>query len=155
MPPSLDWKEADLTIQHPRRYWAQQGVTAVSGSLPGDNLAASLVLPMGHTGPAFLAYPNFQVYLGWNKAYVYSLTAAYYAKRLEGAPVVSHASGVTALSPGEIKQLQEILVAKGVDEETPDGRLGTETRAAVKRVQLQLGLPADGYPTAELLSRLR
>jgi lytic murein transglycosylase len=155
VPETLPWEEADLTIQHPRSYWVQHGVAATSGSLPSDDLAASLVLPMGHTGPAFLAYPNFQAYLGWNKAYVYSLTAAYYATRLEGAPVVSHASGITALSPGDMKALQEILVARGLSQEAPDGRLGTDTRAAVKQAQLKLGLPADGYPTADLLARLK
>ncbi len=155
VPASMQWEEADLTIQHPRSYWVKQGVRPASGDLPADGLPASLVLPMGHTGPAFLAYPNFQVYLGWNKAYVYSLTAAYYATRLEGAPVVSHQAAVTALSTGEIKQLQEVLAARGLSQETPDGRLGTDTRAAVKRAQIKLGLPADGYPTAELLARLR
>jgi len=155
VPQDLDWAEADLTIQHPRSYWVQHGVRAASGDLSADKLPASLVLPMGHTGPAFLVYPNFQAYLEWNKAYVYSLTAAYYATRLEGAPVVAHSAAVAALSPGEIKQLQDILVARGLDTETPDGRLGTDTRAAVKKAQLQLGLPADGYPTAELLQRLK
>ena len=155
VPADLPWQEADLAIQHPRKFWVQHGVTAAAGSLRPDDMPASLVLPMGHTGPAFLAYPNFQAYLGWNKAYIYSLTAAYYATRLEGAPVVSHATSVTPLTPSEIKDLQRILVARGLDSETPDGRLGTDTRTAVKKVQLQLGLPADGYPTADLLARLR
>ena len=42
---------------------------------------------MGRKGPAFLAYPNFRVYFSWNKSFVYVTTAAYFATRLEGAPV--------------------------------------------------------------------
>ena len=55
--------------------------------LPSDNMPASLVLPVGRFGPAFLAYDNFQAYLKWNQSLNYSLTAAYYATRLDGAPV--------------------------------------------------------------------
>ena len=69
VPANLPWKEADLTIQHPRSQWASWGVTRADGrSLPNDNLPASLVLPMGRFGPAFLAYDNFQVYLKWNQS---------------------------------------------------------------------------------------
>ena len=51
-----------------------------------DSLPASLLLPMGRIGPAFLAYQNFQVYLQWNNSLVYSTTAAYLATRIAGAP---------------------------------------------------------------------
>ncbi|MDR3496940.1 MAG: lytic murein transglycosylase [Ancalomicrobiaceae bacterium] len=155
VPANLPWQEADLAIQHPRAYWVQQGVSAASGDLPADKLPASLVLPMGRSGPAFLAYPNFGAYLEWNKAYVYSLTAGYFATRLAGAPVVSHASRVAPLAAPELKELQLILRRMGLSNEVADGRLGTDTRAAVKQAQLKLGLPADGYPTADLLQRLR
>lgn len=155
VPQSLDWKEADLSIQHPVSYWEKAGVRPAWGRLPSNDLPASLILPMGRTGPAFLAYPNFQAYIGWNKAYVYSITAAYFATRLEGAPVVSHAVSVQPLPANELKQLQELLVAKGFSDEKPDGKLGTATRAAVRDAQIKLGLPADGYPTADILQRLR
>ena len=36
-----------------------------------------------------------------------------------------------------------------------DGKLGTATRVAVKAMQVKLGLPADSYPTPELIARLR
>ena len=49
-------------------------------------MQASLILPMGRLGPAFLAYPNFQAYTEWNAAIVYATTAAYFGTRLAGAP---------------------------------------------------------------------
>ena len=66
---SFPWDQADLTIQLPRSKWAQSGVTYPDGrALPNDNLPASLLLPMGRTGPAFLAYPNFAAYTEWAAA---------------------------------------------------------------------------------------
>src|SRR5215475_13822791 len=88
VPANLKWEEADLTIQHPRSQWSKWGVTKPNGPLPADNLKASLVLPMGRLGPAFLAYDNFQAYLKWNASLMYSLTASYYATRLNGAPAI-------------------------------------------------------------------
>ncbi len=87
VPANLPWDQADLAIQLPRAKWAQLGVTYPGGrALRADTVPASVMLPMGRFGPAFLAYDNFQVYLKWNNSLVYSTTAAYYATRLSGAP---------------------------------------------------------------------
>ena len=125
--------------------------------LPSDGLPASLILPMGREGPAFLAYPNFKVFLGWNSSFVYSTTVAYFAARLAGAPVVSHAGAQTvkSLSTDEMKELQTLLNRRGYNAGDVDGKLGNGTREAVKKAQLKTGMPADSWPTAELLAKLR
>ncbi len=153
----LPWQEADLAILHPRAKWVQWGVTAAGGKpLPADNQAASLLLPMGRFGPAFLAYPNFQVYLKWNASLVYSTTAAYYATRLAGAGPMNRGTGpIPAVSPEEARELQQLLTRAGYDVGGADGKIGIATRAAVKAMQIKLGLPADSYPTPELLARMR
>ncbi len=75
VPQNLPWDQADLSIQHPRSQWAKLGVTLANGQpLPADDLKASLLLPMGRFGPAFLAYDNFQMFLKWNQSLVYSTT---------------------------------------------------------------------------------
>ncbi len=154
VPAELPWEQADLTIRLPRSEWAAAGVTLADGSaLPADGLEASLLLPMGRRGPAFLAYPNFSVYTEWNKSLVYATTAAYFATRLAGAPKV-RAGDAEALSRKQIIALQERLQALGYEVGGADGTLGAQTRAAVKQVQLQLGLPADSYPDAALLAAL-
>jgi lytic murein transglycosylase len=157
VPANLAWDQADLAIQHPRARWAQWGVTLRDGKpLPADNLSASLLLPMGRFGPAFLAYPNFQAYLKWNASLVYSLTAAYYASRLDGAPAMNRgAPNIPTLTPEQTMELQQLLTRAGYDVGTPDGKIGAGTRAAVKQAQLKLGLPADSYPTPDLISRMR
>lgn len=156
VPPNLPWDQADLEVEHPRSQWVGWGVRAAHGQLPADGLPASLILPMGRNGPAFLAYPNFKVYLEWNQSLVYATTAAYFGTRLAGAPRVSGRNDeISSLGFNEIRELQRILAQRGYDVGKVDGILGAQTRAAVKDVQKKLGMPADSYPTDDLLRRLR
>ena len=157
VPAEMDWSQADVTIKKPRSYWAQAGVTYRNGeSVPADEMPTSLVLPMGRNGPAFLAYPNFDVYLVWNNSLIYCLTAGYYATRLAGAPPLSRGRGpVDPLSLAEAKLVQQLLVKRGYDVGKIDGVIGAASRKAIREMQLQYGLPADGYPTRQLLAALQ
>jgi lytic murein transglycosylase len=150
------WDQADLDIKLPRAKWAAYGLTLADGRpLPADDLPASLLLPMGRLGPAFLVYQNFQVYLQWNNALVYSTTAAYLATRVAGAPPLHRGNPPPPLPFGDIKAMQAALARAGYDVGAIDGFLGLKTRQAVKAMQAKYGLPADSYPTAELLTRMR
>lgn len=154
-PDEMPWAEADLAIQHSRAEWAKWGVkTRDGGALPADGLQASLLLPMGRRGPAFLAYPNFSVYTQWNQSLVYATTAAYFATRLAGAPPVSKGNA-DAPSRQQVMEAQKRLAAMGYDVGAVDGVIGANTRAAVKAVQQKLGLPADSYPDPAFLAALR
>jgi lytic murein transglycosylase len=156
VPANMDWAQADLTIQHPRAQWAKWGVTKPGGALPADAQPASLLLPMGRFGPAFLAYPNFQVFLEWNQSIVYSTSAAYLATRINGAPAMHRGSKqIVPFASAQIRELQTLLARRGHDVGKIDGFLGLKSRAAVKAEQVKLGLPADSYPTSELVQRLQ
>jgi len=156
VPANLPWDQADLAIELPRSKWAAFGVTLADGRpLAADNLPASLLLPMGRSGPAFLVYKNFQVYLQWNNSLVYSTTAAYLATRIAGAPPLKRGAAPPALAFNDVKTLQSLLVRAGYDVGAIDGFLGLKTRQAVKAMQVKYGLPADSYPTVELLARMR
>jgi lytic murein transglycosylase len=153
----FSWDQADLTIQHPRSKWAQFGVTYPDGrALPNDNLPGSLLLPMGRMGPAFLAYPNFAAYTEWNNSLIYSTTAGYLATRIAGAPPMHHPVAPIAQLPfNELRELQQLLVRAGFNVGKVDGIMGQLSRTAVKAMQMKYGMPADSWPTAELLARLR
>ena len=156
VPANLKWDQAGLDIQHPRSYWAKAGVTLANGRpLPGDALPGSLLLLMGRNGPAFMAYPNFQIYLKWNQSLNYATTAAYLANRIGGAAAMGRGGLVSVLETNGLKELQSLLARGGFYQGEQDGRLGAATRAAVKQAQLKLGMPADSYPTADLVERLR
>ncbi|MBR0737757.1 lytic murein transglycosylase [Bradyrhizobium liaoningense] len=156
-PTNFPWDQADLTIKLPRAKFAQLGVTYPDGRpLPNDDLPASLLLPMGRTGPAFLAYANFAAYTEWNNSLIYSTTAAYLASRIAGAaPMRQSAVPVVQLPLNELKELQQHLVRAGFNVGKVDGVMGQLSRTAVKAMQIKYGLPADSWPTAELLARMR
>jgi peptidoglycan hydrolase-like protein with peptidoglycan-binding domain len=82
------------------------------------------------------------------------LTAAYFATRLQGAPVYDAGNPDTGLSGGQMKQLQSKLQKRGYDVGKVDGILGARTRYAVQKEQQRLGLPADAWPTPRLLQNL-
>ncbi|MCK9907850.1 lytic murein transglycosylase [Microbacteriaceae bacterium K1510] len=152
----LPWDQADLTIQLPISQWKGWGVKPAYGSLPADATKAALLLPMGRKGPAFLAYENFQVLQGWNNSMVYVTTVAYFATRLAGAPPVHRGDpDIEVMQPNDVSELQRILIRMGEDIGEPDGKVGAKTRAAIKRAQMKVGLPADSYPSTELLQKLR
>jgi lytic murein transglycosylase len=159
VPTEMPWQEAGLAIQHPLEKWASFGVTDPNGRplKSAGNLKASLLLPQGRLGPAFLVFDNFQVYLKWNSSLVYSTTAAYYATRLTGAPALRRGNGTPPppLGPEQAKELQQLLIKAGYDVGGADGKLGLSSREAVKSMQVRLGQPADSYPTLELLTRMR
>ncbi|RTL55422.1 MAG: lytic murein transglycosylase [Bradyrhizobiaceae bacterium] len=157
VPTNLPWEQADLTVKLPRSQWARYGVTYADGRpLPNDDMPASVLLPMGRTGPAFLVYANFGAYTEWNNSLIYSTTAAYLATRIAGAsPMRKPSAAVAQLSFNDIKELQQLLVRAGFDVGKIDGVLGQQSRTAVKAMQIKYGLPADSWPTAELLMRMR
>ncbi len=152
----LPWDQADLTIQLPISQWSAWGVKPAHGALPAAGTKAALLLPMGRRGPAFLAYENFQVLQGWNNSMVYVTTVAYFGTRLAGAPAVHRGDpDIEVMQPQDVMELQRILTRMGEDIGEPDGKVGAKTRAAIKRAQMKVGLPADSYPNSELLQRLR
>jgi len=154
VPSNLPWDQADLSIKLPVSKWTAMGVTLASGKALPAGPDASLFLPIGRNGPAFLTYPNFDVYLQWNNSLVYSSTAAYYATRLAGAGPVARGNA-TPMKASDVRTIQQILSSKGYNIGKIDGVIGAASRAAIKAEQIKYGLPADSYPSAELLAKLQ
>lgn len=153
VPKNLDWSLSGIHQSKAVSDWQAMGVLARSGALQSD-LEASLILPQGHKGPAFLAYPNFNIYFDWNQSFTYVVTAAYFATLIDGAPKMQRGAPDKGLSGQQMKALQTKLQARGYDVGKVDGILGAKTRVAVQTEQKRLGLPADAWPTPTLLSKL-
>ena len=149
VPTDMDWGLSGISVKLSISEWQKMGVQARQGQLA--DLPAALILPEGHKGPAFLAYPNFDVYFDWNQSFTYVLTAAYFATRLAGAPKYQLGNPAKGLSTTQMKQLQRELQLRGYNVGKIDGILGAGTRGAVQAEQGRLGLPADAWPTEELL----
>lgn len=154
LPANLPWERTGLNFDMTAGAWEKLGVRAREGGIAAPGLPAALLLPQGRKGPAFLAYPNFNVYLQWNQSFVYTTSAAYFATRLGGASRYNQGNPDPGLNDAQMKQLQRKLAERGHDVGKIDGILGAGTRAATRAAQMQLGLPADGWPTPDLLSRL-
>ena len=152
LPETFDWALSGLDTEMPVEQWVSMGVILRGTAAP--TLTASVLLPQGRKGPAFLAFPNYRVLFEWNKIYNYVTTAANFATLIEGAEPAYPGNPDPQLSEDEMKALQEKLRALGHDVGLVDGVLGAGTRAAIQTEQERLGLPADAWPTRELLDQL-
>jgi lytic murein transglycosylase len=137
--------------------FAGRGVRRTDGApLPGRG-EATLFLPGGLGGPAFLLTGNFEVIRGYNTSDSYALAVGHLADRLAGRPALAAAwpSGSARLDSEGLRSLQQGLATQGLYQGEADGRSGPKLREAVRRYQIREGLPADGYATPALLAHLR
>ena len=151
------WQEAGLGRSRPIKDWLKLGVRLRKVGIYDfdSNTKASLILPQGRKGPQFLIYPNFNVFMKWNNSFLYSTTAAYLANRLGGESEFISQDPEDILSFDQMIDLQEILYKMGYEVGKVDGILGAKTRQSVRIIQINLGLPADSWPTTELLRLLK
>lgn len=147
------WEKSGLDTKLRVSEWEAMGLRARNGNMPSGRSEAHLLVPQGRNGPKFLAFRNFDVYLEWNQSFIYSTTAAYLATRLGGAKRYDAGAPDEGLNDAQMKELQQILAARGYDVGKIDGILGARTRAAVQAEQSRFGLPADAWPTPALLAR--
>lgn len=158
LPEGFDYALAEPTLRRSVEEWQALGVrSAAGGSLPPTAGGASVLLPAGHRGPAFMVFDNFRVILRYNNATSYALAVGHLADRIDGRPAIRAGwpRGDRPLSRDDRIDLQSRLNDLGYDTGGIDGIVGPNTRAALRAYQRDQGLPADGYPTRQILQRLR
>jgi membrane-bound lytic murein transglycosylase B len=152
------WDQADLDVKKSAAEWRAAGVTEADGSpLRDDGLRGSVVLPGGWRGPAFLVFDNFRVILAWNRSLSYAVAVGHLADRYAGkGPLVAVKPADDEPMPrDQVLDMQNRLVSLGYDVGNADGVVGAKTRVAAKAFQKRTGLPADGYPSQDLLRAVR
>ncbi|MGE5450496.1 MAG: lytic murein transglycosylase [Acidobacteriota bacterium] len=157
LPDDFDPARADSGVRQSTAQWSQEGVRTPDGSPLPAMAEASILLPAGARGPAFVVGRNFRTLLRYNNSVSYALTVSLLAQRIAGGPGVQAPwpRDVRALTTGEMKALQTALNRRGFDCGAPDGQMGPATRQALRQYQRSQGLAADGYPTPELLRQLQ
>jgi len=157
IPKNFNYQLTGLNNEKTVNEWAALGVRRGNNSnLPKSNFKASLIVPMGHKGPAFLVYRNFDAIMGWNRSILYALSVAYLSDRLNGnAKLSAKTIDEPLLSKEDIMQIQNTLNLLGYDTGTPDGMVGSKTRQATRKFQSDIGLTADGYVGYELFQQLQ
>jgi len=157
LPPGFDLGRADPQTRQPSAQWAADGVRTIDGASLPEIAEAAILLPAGVRGPAFMVGNNFRTILRYNNSNNYALAVGLLAQRIGGGPPVQAAwpRDLAALSRTQVIELQTALNARGFDSGIADGAAGPATRDALRRYQRSVGVPADGYPTLELLQRLQ
>ncbi len=161
LPKGFDYTHADPDVRQSTEQWLAEGVRPADSSSKGSALPAladaSILLPAGARGPAFLVGANFRTILRYNNATSYALGVCLLSDRLAGAPALplTWPRDLHMLNRAQVLALQTALNAHGFDSGTPDGMAGPSTQRAIRRYQLSQAQPADGFATLELLQRLQ
>ena len=136
--------------------WAGQGVRAIGGGTPPNHGPASILMPAGASGPAFMVYRNFTVITRYNNAESYVIGVGHLSDRIRGgAPVRGNfPPDAQGMSIADRQNLQRRLTAAGFDTEGTDGVIGPKTRSAISAYQSRQGLPVTGEPSLALLASL-
>ena len=111
LPRGFDFTLANRKIQKSPREWADLGVRATDGRPIKDHGVASILLPAGGTGAAFMIFKNFSVLERYNTADAYVIGVGHLSDRLKGGEKIkgSWPRGDRALTFTERKELQERL----------------------------------------------
>lgn len=153
LPESFDFRNLSQSFST----WGSLGLRRVDGKAMPRSGEATLFLPGGAGGPAFLVTANYDVIKAYNSSDAYALGVAYLGDRLLGGAPIQGAWPVNepTLGSAERTEVQRRLAALGFYQGETDGKFGSKTRAAVRAFQLQRGLTADGYADVALLRQLR
>ena len=157
LPSNFDFSLTGTRTRKPLQEWNDLGIIQINGSpIPVANMQASVILPAGAGGPAFLTYANFRATMVYNPSTFYALTVGHLADRYTGGAAIQRMpENEQAMSVADVQALQELLNAAGFDSGEPDGRVGSRTRTAVRAYQQNKELPMDGYASLKLLEALR
>lgn len=158
LPANFDFARAETINEMPLSEWRKLGITRTGGRefpRPGD--VASLYMPAGGDGPAFLLLPNFDVIKRYNNSNSYALAVGHLADRILGAPdfVTPWPANDFALNHAQRVEVQRLLQHRGYNPGTVDGDIGPRTRAAIRAFQADAGLTADGHASGRLLRALQ
>ena len=157
IPKNFAFGEVNFDKAYPLSHFKALGITKTAKRpLPDYETQARLVLPAGHTGPAFLVYKNFSVIMKWNFSQNYALAVGLLADELINIHhgVDNFGEEKNFFTNEDLKLLQQKLMEKGFDIGKPDGIWGPATRNALQQYQLQNKLVADGFPNREVFASL-
>jgi len=137
--------------------WAAMGVVDIHGKPVPNHGKASILLPAGAQGAAFMIFNNFAVIEKYNKADAYVIGVGHLADRLAGGPEIqaSWPRGYAPLSFNQKKEMQRRLRRKGFAMEKIDGIIGPNTINAIRAYQESVGITPDGFPSKDLLAHLK
>jgi membrane-bound lytic murein transglycosylase B len=157
LPADFDYAMTGADQKRSLDEWRALGLRRGDGTaLPPGALPGSVLVPMGHAGPAFLVYDNFRVIMRWNRSESYAISVGRLADRIAGAgSLVADLPDIEfAPDSDTIRKLQARLGAMGYEPGPADGIFGPGTRAALRSYQQSIDRIADGYPDTATLAAI-
>jgi lytic murein transglycosylase len=157
LPPGFNYDLTTERVKKPVADWQAMGVRLADGTDLPNHGPASVLLPGGHKGAAFLIFQNFHVIETYNTADAYVIAVGHLADRLRGAgPILAPwPRDERALSFDERVALQKRLTSAGFDTGGVDAKMGPKTVAAIKAFQKARGMVPDGFPSLSVLQALQ
>jgi len=155
LPEGLDFKQA--LGRKSFSGFAALGIKRADEEAMPSRGEANLFLPAGIKGPKFLITDNFKVIKAYNSSDAYAMGVGLLGDTIYGG------EGLTGRWPKADKRItkaegvaiQKLLNQRGLYNGKYDGRFGEQSREAVTRYQLSVGMVPDGYATPALLARLK
>ena len=158
-PNGIDCTIAEPSVTLPLGEWLKRGYKPAYGrKLSADEMkeTASLLMPEGTYGPAFLTPKNYYVIKDYNFSDLYVLFVGHLSDRIQDArPFETTWSKNTQLKTVEVEAMQRVLTERGFYKDKVDGRAGMLTRAALGAYQKANGLRLDCWPTAAVLGHMQ
>jgi lytic murein transglycosylase len=158
-PKSVDCTVAEPSVVYPIGEWIAHGYKPAYGRPVGRTvraIKASLLLPEGTYGPAFLTPKNYFVLKDYNYSDLYVLFVGHLSDLIGGGrPFETPWSKNRQLRSKEVEAMQRRLSALGLYHDKIDGKAGMLTRAALGAYQKKNGLKVDCWPTAAVLTHMR
>ena len=157
LPKGFNFGLANRKILKTPSEWGALGVRAATGKPVPNYGRASILLPAGSAGAAFMIFNNFAVIEKYNTADAYVIGVGHLSDRLAGGPPIkaSWPRGYAPLSFRQKKEMQRRLIRKGFELEKVDGIIGPNTINAIRAFQQSVGVTPDGYPSQEFLKLLK
>ncbi len=157
LPRGFDYSQTGERVKKNPSQWAAMGVRDTRGRTVPNHGRASILLPAGAQGAAFMIFNNFHVIERYNTADAYVIGVGHLSDRIAGAGPIKAKwpRGDRNLRFAEKKEMQRRLTQKGYNTQGVDGIIGPNTIQAIRRFQSSQGMVPDGYPSYEILKRLR
>ncbi len=158
LPAKVDCTIAEPSHVMPVADWLKRGYVPTRGrKLTAVEMAAeaSLLLPEGTYGPAFLTPKNYYVLKEYNYSDLYVLFVGHLSDRIAGGkPFETPWSKNAQLRTTQVESMQQKLTALGLYRDKIDGKAGMLTRAALGAYQKANKLKVDCWPTAAVLAHM-
>lgn len=157
LPRGFDYSQTGERVKKSPSQWAAMGVRDTKGARVPNHGQASILLPAGSRGAAFMIFNNFHVIERYNTADAYVIGVGHLSDRIRGeGPIrAKWPRSDRNLRFAEKKEMQRLLSARGFNTQGVDGIIGPNTIQAIRRFQVSQGMVPDGYPSYEILKRLR